>query len=38
MKKIQLLNKIAACGTDVFDKAEYEVGAEVKSPDAILVR
>ena len=38
MKKIQLLNKIAACGTDVFDKAAYEVAAEVENPDAILVR
>lgn len=38
MKKIQLLNKIAACGTDVFDRAAYEIGTEVAEPDAILVR
>ncbi len=38
MKKIQLLNKIAACGTDVFDRAAYTVSAEVEEPDAILVR
>lgn len=38
MKKIQTLNKIAACGTDVFDRAAYEVGNDVAEPDAILVR
>ncbi|MBQ9736640.1 MAG: phosphoglycerate dehydrogenase [Clostridia bacterium] len=38
MKKIQLLNKIAACGTDVFDKSVYEVGEAVENPDAIMVR
>ena len=38
MKKIQLLNKIAACGTDVFDKTIYEVGEDVQNPDAIMVR
>ena len=38
MKKIQLMNKIAACGTDVFDKAVYEVGENVENPDAIMVR
>ncbi len=36
--KIQLLNKIAACGTDILKKAGYEVSADVASPDAIMVR
>ncbi len=36
--KIQLLNKIAACGTDRFDKNVYEVGENVTAPDAIMVR
>ena len=38
MKKIQLLNKIAACGTDVFDKNVYEVAEDIEAPDAIMVR
>ncbi|MBE6656649.1 MAG: 3-phosphoglycerate dehydrogenase [Ruminococcaceae bacterium] len=38
MKKIQLLNKIAACGTDVFDKNLYEVAEDIQNPDAIMVR
>ncbi|MBE6538462.1 MAG: 3-phosphoglycerate dehydrogenase [Ruminococcaceae bacterium] len=38
MKNIQLLNKIAKVGTDVLDKNEYNVGAEVQNPDAIMVR
>ena len=38
MKKIQLLNKIAACGTDVFDKSLYEVAEGIQNPDAIMVR
>ncbi len=38
MKKIQLLNKIAACGTDVFDKSIYEVAEGIENPDAIMVR
>ena len=38
MKKIQLLNKIAACGTDVFDKNVYEVAEGLENPDAIMVR
>ena len=38
MKKIQLLNKIAAIGTDNFDRNIYEVGADVSEPDAIMVR
>lgn len=38
MKKIKLMNKIAAVGTDVFDKAVYEVSDTVEAPDAIMVR
>ena len=38
MKKIQLLNKIAACGTDIFDKSIYEVAEGIENPDAIMVR
>ncbi len=38
MKKIQLLNKIAKIGTDVFDKDLFEVGENVETPDAIMVR
>lgn len=37
MKKIQLLNKIAAVGTNVFGNA-YEVGTSVSDPDGIMVR
>lgn len=35
--KIQLLNKIAKVGTDRFD-AKYEIGEDITSPDAIMVR
>ncbi len=38
MKNIKLMNKIAAVGTDVFDKAKYNVCAEAESPDALMVR
>ena len=38
MKKIQLLNKIAAVGTDIFDKKVYEIGEDIADPDAIMVR
>ena len=38
MMNIQLLNKIAAVGTDKLDRALYNVGAEVEAPDAIMVR
>ncbi len=38
MKNIKLLNKIAAVGTDQLDKNVYNVGADVESPDAIMVR
>ncbi len=37
MKKIQLLNKIAKCGTDIFGSV-YSVGESVENPDAIMVR
>ena len=32
------MNKIAACGTDIFDRAEYNVGEDVAAPEAIMVR
>ena len=35
---ILTLNKIAACGTDLFDKAKYTVGDAVEEPVGILVR
>ena len=38
MKKIKLLNKIAAQGTAVFDKTAYELSADITAPDAIMVR
>lgn len=38
MKNIQLLNKIAKKGTEIFDKNEYNVSEDIKNPDAILVR
>ena len=38
MYKVQLLNKIASVGLEHFDPDRYEVGTEVASPDAILVR
>ena len=38
MKKIKLMNKIAAVGTDNFDRAIYEVSDAVENPDAIMVR
>ncbi len=38
MKKIKLMNKIAAVGTDVFDKAVYEVSDSVEAPCAMMVR
>ena len=38
MKKIKLMNKIAAVGTDRLDKALYTVGEDIADPDAILVR
>lgn len=38
MKKIKLMNKIAAVGLAVFPKDEYIVGDDVENPDAIMVR
>lgn len=38
MFNIQTLNKIAKCGTDIFDKAKYTVADDVANPDAIMVR
>ena len=38
MKNIQLLNSISDVGLEVFDKTAYNVGAEVESPDGIMVR
>jgi D-3-phosphoglycerate dehydrogenase len=38
MFNILTLNKIAACGTDQFDKAKYTVGDSVQDPTGILVR
>ncbi len=38
MKKVKLLNKIAAQGVAVFDKSVYELGVDVDAPDAIMVR
>ncbi len=38
MKNIQLLNKIAKVGTDVFCPNCYNVGENVTDPDAIMVR
>ena len=32
------MNKIAACGTDIFDRAVYNVGEDVAAPEAIMVR
>ena len=34
---ILTLNKIAACGTDLFDD-KYVVGEDVQNPDGIMVR
>ena len=36
--KVQLLNKIAAVGTDKLDKAVYDIAADIENPDAIMVR
>ncbi|MHC1695369.1 MAG: 3-phosphoglycerate dehydrogenase family protein [Eubacteriales bacterium] len=38
MRNIKTLNKIAAIGTDLFDKSQYAVGDKVENPEAILVR
>ena len=38
MYNIQTLNKIAACGTDIFDKSKYTVSDNAENPTAIMVR
>ena len=38
MKKIKLLNKIAAVGTDIFNDGEYLVSADAEAPEGIMVR
>ncbi len=38
MNNIKLMNKIAAVGTDIFDRAKYNVGEDVENADAMLVR
>ncbi len=38
MKNIKLLNKIAKIGTDIFDKAKYNLGENIDDPDGIMVR
>lgn len=38
MKNIKLMNKIAAVGTDVFDRNLYNVAEDVDKADAIMVR
>jgi D-3-phosphoglycerate dehydrogenase len=38
MYNIKTLNKIAACGTDLFDRAKYTVADEPEAPAAIMVR
>lgn len=38
MKNVLCLNKIAAIGTDLLDKNVYNVGTDVESPEAIMVR
>lgn len=38
MINIQTLNKIAACGTDKFDKEVYAVSDACEAPEAIMVR
>ena len=38
MYNIQTLNKIAKCGTDLFDAAKYTVSDTPENPEAIMVR
>ena len=38
MFNIQLMNKIAKVGTDVFDKNQFLVGEDVAEPTAMMVR
>lgn len=38
MFNVKMLNKISPAGTDVFDKAKYNVELEIDNPHAIMVR
>lgn len=38
MYNILTLNKIATCGTDIFDREKYAVGDSIENSDAIMVR
>ncbi|MGN1411662.1 MAG: phosphoglycerate dehydrogenase [Oscillospiraceae bacterium] len=38
MYNVLTLNKIATCGTSIFDSSKYTVSDNVENPDAILVR
>lgn len=38
MYNIKTLNKIAAVGTDIFDKNKYTISDNAENPDAIMVR
>lgn len=38
MYNVLTLNKIAACGTDLFDKSKYAFADDMANPQAILVR
>ncbi len=38
MYNVKLMNKIAAVGTDIFDRARYNVAEDINTPDAMLVR
>ncbi len=38
MYNVKLLNKIAKCGTDIFNKDTYTVGEDVQNAQAIMVR
>ena len=38
MYNVLTLNKIAACGTDIFDKSKYAVSDSAENPTAIMVR
>ncbi|MCD7742176.1 MAG: 3-phosphoglycerate dehydrogenase family protein [Ruminococcus sp.] len=38
MYEIKTMNKIAACGTDIFDKASYAISDDCENPTAIMVR
>ena len=38
MINVKLLNKIAACGTDIFDKSVYNVAEDAEKAEAIMVR